>query len=97
MQKEADLAAHSAEEPNRRDFIVIAAQAFAGVGAAAALWPFIDQMNPDASMQALASIEVDYAKVDKLRGMNVTFVTTARTDEESKLLLRYLGMPFRNQ
>jgi large subunit ribosomal protein L5 len=41
--------------------------------------------------------EVDYAKVDKLRGMNVTFVTTARTDEESKLLLQYLGMPFRNQ
>jgi large subunit ribosomal protein L5 len=41
--------------------------------------------------------EVDYSKVDKLRGMNVTFVTTARTDEESKLLLSYLGMPFRNQ
>lgn len=41
--------------------------------------------------------EVDYAKVDKLRGMNVTFVTTARTDEESRLLLAYLGMPFRNQ
>jgi large subunit ribosomal protein L5 len=41
--------------------------------------------------------EVDYAKVDKLRGMNVTFVTTARTDEESKLLLQYMGMPFRNQ
>jgi len=41
--------------------------------------------------------EIDYAKVEKLRGMNVTFVTTARTDEESKLLLQYLGMPFRNQ
>jgi len=41
--------------------------------------------------------EVDYAKVDKLRGMNVTFVTTARTDEESKLLLQHLGMPFRTQ
>jgi large subunit ribosomal protein L5 len=41
--------------------------------------------------------EVDYAKVDKLRGMNVTFVTTARTDEESKVLLAYLGMPFRHQ
>jgi large subunit ribosomal protein L5 len=41
--------------------------------------------------------EIDYAKVDKLRGMNVTFVTTARTDEESRLLLAYLGMPFRNQ
>ena len=41
--------------------------------------------------------EIDYSKVDKLRGMNVTFVTTARTDEESKLLLTYLGMPFRTQ
>ena len=40
--------------------------------------------------------EVDYAKVEKLRGMNVTFVTSARTDEESRLLLQYLGMPFRN-
>jgi large subunit ribosomal protein L5 len=41
--------------------------------------------------------EIDYAKVDKLRGMNVTFVTTARNDEESKALLASLGMPFRNQ
>ena len=41
--------------------------------------------------------EVDYAKVDKMRGMNVTFVTSARTDEESKLLLQRLGMPFRHQ
>jgi large subunit ribosomal protein L5 len=41
--------------------------------------------------------EVDYATVEKLRGMNVTFVTTARSDEESKQLLGYLGMPFRNQ
>ena len=41
--------------------------------------------------------EIDYAKIEKLRGMNVTFVTTASTDEESKLLLQHLGMPFRNQ
>src|SRR5258708_8210327 len=41
--------------------------------------------------------EVDYAKVDKLRGMNVTFVTTARTAEEPKLLLAYLGIPSRHQ
>jgi len=41
--------------------------------------------------------EIDYAKVEKLRGMNVTFVTTARSVEESKTLLAYLGMPFRNQ
>jgi len=39
--------------------------------------------------------EVYYAKVEKTRGMNVTFVTTAQTDEESKLLLQYMGMPFR--
>jgi large subunit ribosomal protein L5 len=39
--------------------------------------------------------EVDYAKVDKLRGMNVTFVTTAKNDDDAKLLLSYLGMPFR--
>jgi large subunit ribosomal protein L5 len=45
----------------------------------------------------LLFLEVDYAKVEKMRGMNVTFVTSARTDEESKLLLQYLGMPFRNQ
>jgi large subunit ribosomal protein L5 len=41
--------------------------------------------------------EIDYAKVDKLRGMNVTFVTTARSDEESRDLLAHLGMPFRSQ
>jgi large subunit ribosomal protein L5 len=41
--------------------------------------------------------EVDYSKVEKLRGMNVTFVTSARSDEESKLLLTYLGMPFRSR
>jgi large subunit ribosomal protein L5 len=41
--------------------------------------------------------EIDYSRVEKLRGMNVTFVSTARTDEESKLLLQSLGMPFRNQ
>jgi large subunit ribosomal protein L5 len=40
--------------------------------------------------------EIDYAKVEKLRGMNVTFVTTANTDGEGKALLKALGMPFRN-
>jgi large subunit ribosomal protein L5 len=40
--------------------------------------------------------EVDYSKVEKLRGMNVTFVTSARSDDESKLLLGYMGMPFRS-
>ncbi|MGH9510659.1 MAG: 50S ribosomal protein L5 [Terriglobales bacterium] len=39
--------------------------------------------------------EIDYAKVDKQKGMNVTIVTTARTDDEARSLLRHLGMPFR--
>jgi large subunit ribosomal protein L5 len=39
--------------------------------------------------------EIDYMKVDKARGMNVSVVTTAKTDEEARSLLRHLGMPFR--
>ena len=39
--------------------------------------------------------EIDYMKVDKARGMNVSMVTTARTDEEARRLLQLLGMPFR--
>ena len=39
--------------------------------------------------------EIDYDKVDKLRGMNITFVTTAKTDEEAKALLTKIGIPFR--
>lgn len=40
--------------------------------------------------------EIDYDKVDSIRGLNVTVVTTAQTDEEGKELLKALGMPFRN-
>ncbi|OGL39165.1 MAG: 50S ribosomal protein L5 [Candidatus Schekmanbacteria bacterium RIFCSPHIGHO2_02_FULL_38_11] len=40
--------------------------------------------------------EIDYDKIDKLRGMNITIATTAMNDEEGKALLKYLGMPFRN-
>jgi len=39
--------------------------------------------------------EIDYAKVDKLKGMNVTIVTTAKSDDEGRALLRHMGMPFR--
>jgi large subunit ribosomal protein L5 len=39
--------------------------------------------------------EIDYAKVDKLKGMNVTIVTTARSDDQARSLLKHLGMPFR--
>ena len=38
--------------------------------------------------------EVEYDKIDKIRGMDIVFVTTAKTDEEARELLRFLGMPF---
>ena len=38
--------------------------------------------------------EIEYDKIDKLRGMDIIFVTTAKTDEEARELLRFLGMPF---
>lgn len=40
--------------------------------------------------------EINYDKIDRIKGLNITIVTTARTDEEGKRLLELLGMPFRN-
>lgn len=40
--------------------------------------------------------EIDYDKIDKIKGLNISVVTTAETDDEGKALLRLLGMPFRN-
>ena len=40
--------------------------------------------------------EINYDKVDRIKGMNITFVTTAQTDEQGRALLKSLGMPFRN-
>jgi len=40
--------------------------------------------------------EVDYDKIDKIKGLNISIVTTGRTDEEGRFLLKHLGMPFRN-
>ena len=56
----------------RRDFVTLAGQAFAAVGGAVALWPFIQQMNPDASTQALASVEIDLAPIKE--GQAATFL-----------------------
>ena len=41
--------------------------------------------------------EIDYDKIDKIRGLEVSIVTSARTDEEGRELLRMLGMPFRKE
>ncbi len=40
--------------------------------------------------------EINYDKVDKIKGLNITIVTSAKTDDEGRALLKYLGMPFRN-
>ena len=49
----------SDKKPTRRDFILTATTAAGAVGVGAAVWPLVDQMNPDASVKALASTEVD--------------------------------------
>jgi ubiquinol-cytochrome c reductase iron-sulfur subunit len=67
----ADTAVHSgSDDPNRRDFIHIAAIAAAGGAGAMLAWPLVQQMNPSADTLALASIEVDLSKVTE--GMMVT-------------------------
>ncbi|MCF6367404.1 ubiquinol-cytochrome c reductase iron-sulfur subunit [Rhizobium halophilum] len=57
-------------EPTRRDFLYLATGMAGAVGAAAVAWPFIDQMRPDASTLALASIEVDVSALEP--GMSLT-------------------------
>ncbi|MXN63334.1 ubiquinol-cytochrome c reductase iron-sulfur subunit [Stappia sp. GBMRC 2046] len=64
------MAQQDTVEPTRRDFLYIATGAVGAVGAGALVWPFIDQMNPDASALALASIEVDVSAVEE--GQSIT-------------------------
>ncbi|MDH7637483.1 ubiquinol-cytochrome c reductase iron-sulfur subunit [Sphingomonas oryzagri] len=59
--------------PRRRDFLNIAAVAFAGVGGAAVLIPLVNQMNPSADVLALASIEVDISKIESGSGIKVSW------------------------
>lgn len=58
------MATTDTDEPTRRDFLYVATGAFAAVGVAGIAWPLIDQMNPDASALALASIEVDISNIE---------------------------------
>lgn len=77
------------ENPNRRDFMVVAASGFAAVGGALSLWPFIHQMNPDAGAQALASIEIDLSPIKTGQAITVmwrgkpVFIRN-RTEDEIK-------------
>ncbi len=70
--------------PRMRDFRGVSTKSFDGRG------------NYTLGMRdQLIFPEVDYARVEKLKGMNVTIVTTARDDNEARALLRQFGMPFR--
>ena len=70
--------------PRLRDFQGVSAEAFDGRG------------NYTLGLrEQLVFPEIDYDKVDKVRGMEVSIVTTARTDEEGRRLLRLMGMPFK--
>ena len=66
----ADAHSPVTDEPNRRYFLYLATGAVAAIGAANIVWPLIDQMNPDASMKALSSIEVDLAAIES--GQSIT-------------------------
>jgi large subunit ribosomal protein L5 len=71
--------------PRVRDFRGISAKAFDGRG------------NYTLGIrEQIIFPEINYDKIDRIRGMNITIVTTAKTDEEAKSFLKYLGMPFRN-
>lgn len=59
------------EAKSRRDFIVVSTYAMGAVGAAAFVWPLIDQMNPAADTLALASIDVDISKIEEGRSITL--------------------------
>jgi len=65
------VAEASSTEPTRRDFLVLATGAMGAVGAAGLAWPFISQMNPDASALALASVEVNVGSLEPGQSMKV--------------------------
>lgn len=75
------------ETVNRRDVIHIVAASVVGIGAAAALWPLIDQMNPDASTLSFASIEQDLAPIQPGQAITVmwrgkpVFIRNRTTEE----------------
>ena len=52
------------DKPTRRDFLYITTGAFGVVGAASVAWPLIDQLNPDASVKAVSTIEVDISSIE---------------------------------
>jgi len=65
------MASEASTGTTRRDFLYVATGAVGVVGVTAAVWPLVDQMNPDASVLALSSVEIDISAIDV--GQSVTF------------------------
>ena len=59
------------KKPKRRDFLFTASYAIGAVGVGTAVWPLVDQMNPDSSVKALASTEVDVSSVEAGKSITV--------------------------
>ena len=80
----------SDKKPERRDFLFTASYTVGAVGVAAVVWPLVDQMNPDASVKALASTEVDVSSVKPGNTITVlwrgkpVFIRRRTTDEISE-------------
>ena len=70
MATESNLAHTDTPDPGKRDFLYVATAAVGIVGVGAVAWPIINQMNPDASVLALASVEYDISKIEA--GQSVT-------------------------
>jgi ubiquinol-cytochrome c reductase iron-sulfur subunit len=68
---EANHSIDSVVDPTRRDFIVLAASSTAAIGAACALWPLVDSLNPSAEVLALSSIEVDISHIQPGQSLTV--------------------------
>jgi len=68
--------AQSEAEPTRRDFLYVATGTFAAVGALAAMWPLVHQMNPSADVLALSSTDVDLSAIEP--GQSVTVMWRGR-------------------
>jgi ubiquinol-cytochrome c reductase iron-sulfur subunit len=87
MSKNSDL--KSKEDEGKRDFLIVSTYALAGVGAAAFVWPLIDQMNPAADTLALASTEIDLSSLEEGQSITVKWrgkpvFVRYRTKEEIK-------------
>ena len=97
---------NSGKKNNRRDFLFTASYTVGAVGIGATIWPFIDQMNPDSSVKALATTEVDISQIEPGKSITVlwrgkpVFIkrrTEAEISEAQSVNLNELPHPEKDQ